>query len=148
MSKKLYNSLIDFLVVVGSDQETGLVLKNESREENLSIEDCIFEPSVLAVLSFDVASYPSSQDKFNWNYAQEKVLAQQSVKLKNIHYILIRFLIRNFIKVDTIDENMEINTMRKSIFRRPTVKAFDTPIQADILQNIPQFCFPSWLNLK
>jgi hypothetical protein len=31
--------------------------------------------------------------------------------------------------------------------RRSTIKPFDLPIETDILQNLPHFCFPSKLKL-
>lgn len=80
MSKKLHNSLLDYLVVAGCDQDTGLVLKNGVKDENLSIEEYAFEPSILAVLSFDIANYPNCKIKFNQNYPPIDHRIQESVK--------------------------------------------------------------------
>lgn len=79
---KLYGSLVDFLVVVGSNQETGLVLKNNDSDEEggsvTNMEDSMIETFILGVLSADVAFYPNSQVKFNLNYAN------RMSKLKNV----------------------------------------------------------------
>ena len=39
-------------------------------------------------------------------------------------------------------------TMKRNMTRRATIKSFETPIQTDILQNLPQFCFPRMLFLQ
>lgn len=95
---KLYGSLVDFLVVVGSNQETGLVLKNNDSEEEGSVtnmEDSMIETFILSVLSADVAFYPNSQVKFNLNYAT-RMSKSKNVK-ENFHKKEFTYLIDKYV---------------------------------------------------
>ncbi|RNA08615.1 DENN domain-containing 3-like, partial [Brachionus plicatilis] len=119
MTKKLHNSLIDYLVLVGCDKDTGLIFKdqfagNENLDEILSIP---IEPSILSVISCDLATYPSSHNQINTKYPPYKLTKDVSFDLG--------------------DSKEEINS------RHVALKPVEVPIQADVLYNLAQFCFPN-----
>jgi hypothetical protein len=96
MTKKLHNSLIDFLVVAGFDEFTGLVPENDLENKVLSkknnyadiekkeattlcicfklLNDDIFsvkyQIEILANITSDIATYPKRNIKFNMFYPQ------------------------------------------------------------------------------
>ena len=88
MVKKLHNSLIEFVVLAGFDDYTGLISTNTQTLEinKLNIFENSFEPSVLSVISHDKAYYPSSKD-FNLDYPHIKFNKQDvfysSVRIQN-----------------------------------------------------------------
>ena len=107
MSKKLYNSLVDFVILAGFDQDTGLVMidgqvrisfqKAHSLPNKLSLWVGVFkyglpnqtdtndlfktyfEPSILAVISSDTANYPRSNSRYNLAYPTLRLTKEQSV---------------------------------------------------------------------
>ena len=46
------------------------------------------------------------------------------------------------------DYLQELQAKNSLLTRRVTVKSFDTPIDLEILQNLPQFCFPGKLTTR
>ena len=124
MVKKLHNSLIEFVVLAGFDDYTGLISTNTQTLEinKLNIFENSFEPSVLSVISHDKAYYPSSKD-FNLDYPHIKFNKQDDFN--------------EFTDGDNIKQ--ERNKLRK----RKNSTMMDSPIQHDILENLCQFCFPS-----
>jgi hypothetical protein len=86
MSKKIYNNLIDFVIMAGFDQDTGLTLIEGQHFSIQSISNdifkAIFEPSVLAVISNDTAHYPKSSVTYNLAYpplSTRKLVKETSV---------------------------------------------------------------------
>ena len=76
MSKKLHNSLVEFVVTSGFDQYTGLTSSNQTPQSlqksgyslnSMNIFEASFEPSILSVISHEKAYYPNLQD-FNYDY--------------------------------------------------------------------------------
>ncbi|CAF0739726.1 unnamed protein product [Brachionus calyciflorus] len=126
MSKKLHNSLIDYLVAVGCDRDSGLVFKDKQclNDENFyQIITNPIDPTILSVISGDLANYPASQNKINLNYPPLKLIRDVSFDLGNI------------------EQNAK--TKRDHYHRLSNIMSFESPIHADILQNLPQFCFPN-----
>lgn len=80
-----------------------------------------FEPSILSVINFDTAYYPSKKSsKLNFAYPPVKISKESNE-----------------------DSNQETakNKSRRSSQRRTSL--IESPIQIDILKNLSQFCFPS-----
>lgn len=97
MVKKLHNSLVEFVVLAGFDNYTGLISTNTQTQEinKQNIFENTFEPSVLSVISHDKAYYPSSKD-FNLDYPHIKFnkndLFNSSVRFESFYSFCGYFL--------------------------------------------------------
>lgn len=127
MSKKLYNSLIDTFVVIGNDQDTGLKAKDPSIQSD-DIYSINFQPLVLASISHDSALYPNKQIKQSLFYPPLKLARMNTISGGSID------------NDENIDEDEQQNP--KKLFRRNTIKTFEKTTTSEVLENMPEFCFP------
>jgi hypothetical protein len=131
MVKKLYNSLIEFIVVAGFDQNTGLLSNNapQKAQKSENIFGDAFEPAILAVISHDKAYYPTKKE-FNPDYPPI-VFNKQDTSVEDAEQV-----------------STSPNTEKKVPRKRKNSSMHDLPLQHDILDNLCQFCFPSKCNLR
>jgi len=127
MVKKLYNSLIEFIVVAGFDQNTGLVSNNAPQitQKTDNVFGDSYEPAILTVLSHEKAYYPTKKE-FNLNYPPV-VFNKQETSAEELEQV----------------STTSPTTDKKASRKRKNSSMLDLPIQHDILDNLCQFCFPS-----
>jgi hypothetical protein len=127
MSKKLFNSLIDTFVVIGNDQDTGLKPK-DSLTKSDDIYSINFQPLVLATITHDSAFYPNKQLKQSLFYPPLKLAKINSISGGS------------FENDDNIDGEEPQNP--KKLYRRNTIKPSEKIVTSEVLENMPEFCFP------
>ncbi len=86
-----------------------------------------FEPSILSVVNFDTANYPAC-NRFNLSYPPHTFSISKEPPIDSN---------------DSFEIPVELLSSRRMTNRRATIKSVEAPIPSDILQNLPQFCFPS-----
>lgn len=122
---KLPNSLIEICVVVGMDQDTGLVAARsaeskkapKSSKQQSPLSQTLFETHVLAALSGEVASFCCTALEFDSEpyYSNLGILCSP-----------------------TKGGNPGRRARRGSVM----VKAAELPLAQDVINSLPQFCFP------
>ncbi|XP_028399183.1 DENN domain-containing protein 3-like isoform X2 [Dendronephthya gigantea] len=124
-SSSLIHSLFELCVLVGIDEDTGLIPMSRSRKgssisNGSSDEDCRFskeyESSVLAILSGQIVSFPQTRDPINGEpyYMEEHVALNSQCTLSP--------------------------TKKGGKFR--FTKPVEIPLGNDVIFSLPQFCLP------
>ncbi|XP_022784930.1 uncharacterized protein LOC111325382 [Stylophora pistillata] len=122
---KLPNSLIEICVVVGMDQDTGLVLARSAESKKASksskqespLSQTLFETHVLAALSGEVASFCCTAVEFDSEpyYSNLGILCSPAK-----------------------GGNPGRRARRGSV----RVKTAELPLTQEVISSLPQFCFP------
>ncbi|XP_020622104.1 uncharacterized protein LOC110059720 isoform X2 [Orbicella faveolata] len=126
---KLRDSLIEICVVVGMDQDTGLVQTSSPESRKVSkanktdphLFSKMFETHVLAALSGEVASFPYTTSEFDGEpfYPTFGVLCSPG-------------------------KGGNTNRRRRGSFR---VSAAELPLAQDVINSLPPLCFPGEMKI-
>ncbi|XP_023932557.1 DENN domain-containing protein 3-like isoform X1 [Lingula anatina] len=151
MASRLHNSLIDLLVMVGLDQETGLKpnVTDSSANDPLFLSN--YEPQVLASISAQCAMFPQSFPNQDEAYPPTDAVDNRTVltpisEQEDAHF---RACDRRKRIAKSLPRRVTLGTIAggRKMLRMLSTSGGELPISAEVIQSLTAFCFPDGMKV-